>query len=314
MQRCGVLFISGGLFLALGAAAFHAAAKWSSSASGIALLWNALAYLILAALGLAGLRWVQQKWGTRGFLLTVLGGSMLIQLGVLLSIDSQWKWTGDSHIFEHYLTQLSDNGYAQKTLEELSQNYDYRVWTRRAQPFYYLLRVGAGTHFVLAVQLFQALLLTLSLLLTHRLAHLLFGQRVAFWAVSLQFLMPFRWLTCIDLNHHILGGFYFLAGLWILAEWTQRKRSPFAFWGLFFCAGLLLPLMRLEGGIDTVYIGALTLALLLYWMTRSQPTRQTAISAAVLLIWPILVSTLLVSPFLQRIDQADLVFLYSRAD
>jgi hypothetical protein len=240
------------------------------------------------------------------FLLAALGISLLIQIGAILAADPQWEWTGDAHIFRNYLTTLADEGYAPETLESLSQNYDYRVWTRRAQPFYFALQVWAGPHAVRAIQFFQAILITLSLALTWRLAQLLFGQRIAFWATSLQLLMPFRWFICLDLNHHILGGFYFLAGLWLLAEWLRPDRRPLQTGILLLCAGALLPLMRLEGGIDVVYIGAVLFVLVGAWVAGRQTARQSLVSVAAQLAWPLLASTLLVSPFVQRIDQADL--------
>jgi len=305
LQCCGVLFIGTALALAFGAATAKMASTWFFSFEAVRLGYAAV-YLCLAGLGLAGLRWVHQRWNTRRFLLTVLGASFLIQFGVICAADRGWEWTGDSQIFQQYLTRLSDQGYTKHTLEELSQNYDYRVWTRRAQPFYFLIYKSTGAHAVRGIQIFQALLLTLSLFLTYRLAWLYFGRGTAFWAVALQFIMPFRWFACLDLNHHILGGVYFLLGLWLLAEWLRPGRRLWQTAGLTLCAGLLFPLMQLEGGIDLVYWGATALVLALYGLTGRQSLRQTLGSATALLILPLIISSILLSPLFDRIEEADL--------
>ena len=304
-QACGLAFIIGGLVLAEGAAAWNFAAKLIAGPSAGILLAAGLVYLLAAGAGLAGLHGLWKRCGHGPFLWTALGVSLLIQWGAILAADSKWEWTGDSRIFQSYLTALSETGYAQATLEQLSPNYDYRVWTKRALPFYYALRVASGDRFVLAAQVFQALLIALSLALADRIARRLFNRRVAFWAVSLQLLMPFRWFICLDLNHHVLGGFYFLAGLWILVEWLRPDRRPLRAWSLAIGAAVLLPLMRLEGGIDTVFAGATLLVLLLAWAAGRLDAPQTLRSAAALLALPMLAAALLVTPLAHRIDRAD---------
>lgn len=305
-QACGLTFILGGMVLAEGAAAWNFAAKLIAGPSAGILLATGFVYLLLAGAGLAGLRWFWKRFGHGPFLWAAMGVSLLIQWGAILAADPKWEWTGDSRIFQSYLSALSETGYTQATLERLSPNYDYRVWTKRALPFYYALRVASGDRFVPAAQGFQALLIALSLGLAGRIARRLFGRRVAFWTVSLQLFMPFRWFICLDLNHHVLGGFYFLAGLWILVEWLRADRRPLHSRGLAVGAAALLPLMRLEGGIDTVFAGATLLVLLLAWAAGRQDARQTLRSAGALLALPMLASALLAAPLVHRLDRADL--------
>ena len=305
-QTCGVVFMGAGMVLAEGAAAWNFAAKLATGPSAGTLLAGGFAYLLAAGAGLAGLRVLRNRFGHGPFLWAAMGVSLLIQLGVLCAANPKWEWTGDSRIFQGYLSALSETGYTQATLEQLSSNYDYRVWTKRALPFYYALRAGCGTRFVLAAQAFQALLIALALALTSRIARRLFNRRVAFWAVSLQLLMPFRWFICLDLNHHVLGGFYFLAGLWILVEWLRADRRPLSSLGLAVCAAVLMPLMRLEGGIDVVFAGSTLLVLLATWAAGRQKAPQAISSAAALLALPLLAAALLVAPLARRIDQADL--------
>lgn len=306
VQICGLLFIMAGMLLAEGAAILNFAGKLALSATAGPILRGGAIYLVLAGTGLLGLRWIYRRRGPGAFLLTVLLGSLAIQCAAIALADQRWTWTGDAQIFRQYLSRLSATGYSPETLGALSDNYDYRVWTRRAQPFYYLLARGTGAHFVLAVQLFQALLIAGSLALLWRIARLAFGRKAAFWATSLQFLMPFRGFICLDLNHHVLGGFYYLTGLWLLAEWMRPNRPRRHAALLLICAGALLPLMKLEGGIDTVYLASTLLVLLLAWAAGRQNAGAFVRGVGALLAWPLLVSALLVSPLIHRIDQADL--------
>lgn len=305
LQACGMLFLALGLLLAWGAAAVNFAGKIrTGEANGM--VWLGFAgYGLLAIAIVAGLAWLRRHRGDRVFLGTALALALLVQLGAIWAADARWAWTGDAYIFRHYLDALSANGYAPETLGDLSQHYDYRVWTLRALPFYYAIRVAAGAHFVPAAQGFQALLIALSLVLAWRIARLVFGRRVAFWTVAFQLLMPFRAFICLELNHHVLGGFYFLVGLWILTEWLRPGRRPLHAAGLVAAAAGLLPLMRLEGGIDAVFAGATGAVLLLAGLAGRQTAGQTLRSAVGLLALPLLASALIVGPVLHRIDRAD---------
>ncbi len=305
IQSCGLAFLGIGMALAFGAAA----AKFlgdSLSGRTTGFIWlGGIAYLACAAAGWAGLRHVRRSSGNRAFLWTAATASLLIQLAAIFASDRRWEWTADARIFRQYLDRLGETGYTPETLAELSRNYDYPIWTRRALPFYFLLRQWTDAHFVRAVQFFQAALISVSLLFTWRIARLLFGERVAFGATTLQLLMPFRWAGCLVLNHYLPGGFYFAAALWVLAEWSQPKRRVPA-WLLALAAALLLPLMRLEGGIDQIYVLAAAGVLLLRWADGSQTARQTARAALGWLAFPVLVSSLVLPPLSARIDRANL--------
>lgn len=305
LQACGLAFILLGMVLAWSAATLHFVSTWHSEPAIGTILAGALLYGLLAGAGLVAAKWIFRRFGPRRFLWAILTLSLLLQLGIILAADSQWQWTGDASIFQHYLTTLSQQGYTTDTLGELSRHYDYRVWPRRAQPFHFALAAWTGTHFVTAVQVFQALLLTLSLALTWRIARLLFGSQAAFWAVVLCVLMPFRWFICLDLNHHILGGFYFLSGVWLLAEWFRPRRPTGTRWACALGMTLLLPLMRLEGGIDLVFFGAMLLTLLLTLWTGRQTLRESALALGALLLLPLLVTSWTVAPLTDRIDAAD---------
>lgn len=305
LQACGLLLALGGMALAEGAAAWNLAFQTLGKAGGGFVGLGLAAYLAAAGIGLAGLRWIQRRIGPRGFLWSALGLAMLIQLAAIAATDPQWEWTGDSRIFQQYLDRLAGGGYSAETLGELSRHYDYPIWTRRALPFYYGLRLAAGAHFVRTVQVFQALLVVLALALTARIARRLFGRKVAFWAVVLQVLMPYRWFICLDLNHYLAGGLYFTAALWALVEWDHRPRGGGRKWRLALLLALLLPLMRLEGGLDRLYLVGALLVLLFQRAAGRRDARQTLVAAAAWLAGPWLAGQLLLAPVTARIDQAD---------
>ena len=313
LQACGLLFALGGMALAEGAAAWNLAAQTLDKAGSGLVGLGLAAYWAAAGTGLASLRWIQRRAGPRGFLWSALGLAMLIQLAAIAAADPQWEWTGDSRIFQQYLDRLAEGGYSAETLGDLSRHYDYPIWTRRALPFYYGLRLLSGAHFVRTVQVFQALLVVLSLALTARIARRLFGRKVAFWAVALQLLMPFRWFICLDLNHYLAGGLYFTATLWALVEWDHQPRGGGRKWSLALLLALLLPLMRLEGGLDRLYLVGALLVLLFQRAAGRRDARQTLVAAAAWLAGPWLAGQLLLAPVSARIDQADAQRLSSGA-
>ena len=303
LQTCAVMFMALGLLLAWGAALTNSIGK--AAERGLLTGLGFVGYVVLAGLLAWTLRRVQTRWGTARFLALVCLVSLAIQCCFIWLVNGSWAWVQDAGIFKYYLDALAANGYTQQTLTALSPHYDYNVWTYRALPFYYGIRLVSGASFVLNVQLFQALIITLSLLLTWRIARLCFGQRVAVWTVLFQLLMPFRLLACLDLNHHIMGGFYFVAGLWILVEWQPPGRRFTTRFGLAVAAFVLLPLMRLEGGIDLVWLASATLVFFFLWLARCLPLATMLRTLLVLVVIPLLGAQLLIAPWKEKINTAN---------
>lgn len=304
LQICGVFFIASGLMLAWGAAGTVFLRGWHRFSPWVFL--GFLAYAILAGAAIFVFRRLYRKGGPRLFLPVLLGASLAIQIGIISSTNPDWTGSIDAGLFRHFLDRLAEKGYAPDTLEKLSRFYDYPLWTRRAAPLHLALRIWSGPHFVRVMQLTQALLLTLSLALTWRLALLLFGRRVAFWASTFQFVMPYQWMACLDMNHHVTGVFYFLCALWILAEWF-RPRPPAGWcrWGLAFGAGLLLPLMGLGGYMDKIYAVSVFLTLAFLRIGGKLGNGQTIRAAIGLLVWPVLAGAILLAPLAHRIDRSN---------
>lgn len=307
LLACGLGFVVLGVSLAFFAAVWRFFSHTLALPAASTVLRGFFAYLAAAVPAAALALAVFRRRGRRLFLLAVVGSSVVGQMAIVSLSDPRWSWTNDSNIFRAYVERLSDKGYSDAVLGQLSQNYDYRVWTRRAFPIYLAIHKAFPSSFLRGVQYFQILLSALSLLVTWRIARLWFGPRVAAWATCIHWLMPFRWHSCLDLNHHLLGGLYFAAGLWFLAEWFRGSppstaRKTLAALG----SALLFPLMRLEGGIDLVFGGGVLLVCLVHLALRARTLRQVAADLAFLWALPLALALFVLAPLANRIDRADL--------
>ena len=305
LQSCAVLAIAAGMLLAFGGAAARLALRLlrEPQAGGVAA--GIGVYLLLAAAAAAALRRAYRRLSLRGYVAAVVAAYFLAQLALIAAGGARLRWTGDAGLLHQYVQTLATHGYGPETLAPLSEAYDYQVWSRRALPFYVLLHRLAGPAFPAAVQTFNAGLMALAALLTWRLGRLLFGPRAAAAALAFHVLLPWRLFTHLDLSHHVLGGFYYGLGVWLLVEWHQPRRGGWARAGLALAALLLLPLMRLEGGIDFVFAAAVAGTLALAWIMRRSSFAQTLAAAGALLVLPLLAARLLVGPLDARLDAAD---------
>ena len=284
---------------------------WGTEACRV---WGwALLYAVLATALAWLLRMLSRHMRPACFLLACMGISLAGQAVLIGLSGSGWRPTNDAAIFTRYLDHLAANGSGPEALGALSDQYDYRVWTRRAHPFYLPLRKAAGADFGRAVQMVQAVLSVLPMLFVWRMLAVLFGRKTAVWATVFQTVFPFRWIACLELNHHLPGGLLFSAALWVLVEFFRVGHGRTGRLALFAAACLLLPLMELEGGIDWVY-GVSVLAVCMGLAVAGRlKIRDAAVALAGLWLVPLLVARMAVGPLLARIDAADLHHLESGA-
>lgn len=273
--------------------------------AGLVLLGMAL-YGLLAGIGAGAIRFAYRRLKPAGFASAVVGAYFLVQLALVFAGGYRLQWTGDASLLHQHVQTLAKQGYSVETLSPISGSYDYQVWARRAVPFYILIQRLSGDAFPMAIQCFNALIMALAALLTWRLAALLLGPRAAACALALHVLMPWRIFTHLDLSHHILGGFYYTLGVWVLVEWHWPNRSRLQLAGLTLVSFVLMPLMRLEGGIDFVFVAAVAGVILLAWLMGKISFRKTAASFAALLIVPLSSAALFVGPLDELLDKADL--------
>ena len=300
-----VVFVALGLLFAEGAAVWHLFSGGGLPADPRAAWSGSVLYLVAAGSALVCFRWLFQHRGARSFLGCAVVSSLLVQLIAIALAGRQWNWTGDAALFSHTLDRLAAAGYSADALRDLSRYYDYPIWPKRALPFYYAIRIAAGNRFMVAIQSFQALAVSLSLVFTWRMVRLSFGRRTAFWATGLQALMPFRWFICLDLNHYVLGGLYWLAASWMLVEWGHGPPHARRKWGLAAGLAFLFLLMKLEGGLDSLYLAFAFLALLLQW-AGGRFNAQTALRAgAAWIVVPWLFAGCLLWPLHSRLDAAN---------
>ncbi|NCD23573.1 MAG: hypothetical protein EOL90_11640 [Spartobacteria bacterium] len=305
VQSCAVLAIALGMLLAFGGAAIRLSLRLGGEPHTGGVAAGIGAYLLLAGAGAALLRRAYRRLSPRGYVAAVVASYFLAQLVLIGAGGARLRWHGDAALLHQYVQTLATHGYVPETLAPLSEAYDYQVWSRRALPFYILLHRLAGPAFPAAVQIFNAGIMALSALLTWRLGTLLFGRRTAAVALAFHLLLPWRLFTHLDLSHHVLGGFYYVLGVWILVEWHQPRRGVLPRAGLALAALLLLPLMRLEGGIDYVFAAAVAGTLALAWLMGRSSFGKTLEAFGALLVLPLLAAQLLVGPLDTRLDAAD---------
>lgn len=306
LQACAIMAIALAMCLSFSAAAARLGLRLlGEDQAGLVVLGMAL-YALLAAVGAWAIRFAYLRLSPSKFAAAVVGTYFLVLLALIFAGGSRLQWTGDASLLHRHVQILAANGYSIETLSPISDSYDYQVWARRAVPFYVLIQRIAGESFPKAIQAFNALVMALAALLTWRLAAVLLGPRAAACALALHVLMPWRIFTHLDLSHHILGGFYYTLGVWILVEWHRPHRSPLQLAGLTLASIALMPLMRLEGGIDFVFIAAVAGVILLAWLMGKIPLRRTAASFSALLVLPLLSAALFVGPLDKLLDDADL--------
>lgn len=291
--------------LSWGAAAIRLGMRMVLEDHARQVLWGMAGYAAYAGIVLWLARKAYRNLTPGRFALTLIGGYALLQLALALSLGTGLPWQGDASLLHHYVESLAQNGYSHDNLASLSNAYDYQVWSKRALPFYHGIHLISGSLFPLLIRSFNAAAMVLSAFLTWRIALVLLGPGTAAAALTLNILMPWRTFTHLDLSHHILGALYFMAGVWVLVEWFQPRRPLFARIGLGLAALALMPLMRLEGGIDVVFAAGVLAVLILTAFARTMPARSVAQGFLALLVIPLLGTRFLVGPLETAIDAAD---------
>lgn len=303
----GILLLGMGLgtLMAIGAAFIRLVTRFAGGegwvAAGIAI------YLAGAGAAVAGMRLLARHFSGWRYAVVVVGIYAAVLSSLVFGIGGRMEWQGDSQLLWRHVETLATEGYTPETLSGMSDSYDYQVWARRAAPWYNLIvRAFGAPRAHRGVQLFHTLVMTLAACLTWRLGRVLFGERVAAVALAFHVLMPWRLFTHLDLAHHIVGSFYYTLGVWILVEWNRPGRGRAMAVLLGVSAAFLLPLMRLEGGIDYVFLGAVAATLAVMLLAGRLRGGEAALEAVVLLGVPVLASAVLAGPLSKRIDDADM--------
>lgn len=294
-----------GAVMATGAAGIRLATRLAAGEGWVAI--GIALYLAGAGIAVAGMRVLAKRLSGWYYPAAVVSVYAAVLLGLVFGIGERMEWRGDSRLLLRHVETLATEGYTQETLSRMSDSYDYQIWARRAAPWYNLVfRMCGAAGAKRGVQFFHTIVMVLAACLTWRLGRVLFGWRVAAVALAFHVLMPWRLFTHLDLAHHIVGSFYYTLGVWIVVEWLRPGRGRAIAVLLGVLAALLLPLMRLEGGIDFVFLGGVAATLAVLVMAGRLRTCVAMWNAVVLLGIPILASTVLAGPLSKRIDAADL--------
>ena len=300
-----LVFVWSGLALAWGAAVV----QWGRTAGTTWTGWDVtgVAIALAWAVGCATvLGYVGRRWSDRVFIGVASGVALAVGLGWAWATRWMENWPMDSGLYRWFLERLAEGGVSVENLRTLVDVYDYPVWTRRAMPFCLPLRLLAGPkHFVLAIQLAQAGIGSVGVVLAWRVAKLLFGGRAARWTATMLVAMPGYALQVVGLNHQVWGTFCFLAGWWLLSEWTYGEGGVKSKTALALAACVLVPVVRLAGFVGTMYL-LCAACVLLFGLVQGSIPKQKSFGAIVWLVAvPLAVSWVALLPLSKRMDEAN---------
>lgn len=248
----GVALAWGGAWMRV-AKTVSAWTAWEWGGFGIALAWGGIC--------VAGLDWVARHWGDWTFALAAVGVSLATGLGWAWATRGMERWPMDSGLFRWFVERLTEGGFAMENLRTLAGKTDYVLWIERALPLY-PLRVWTGSvRFGLAVQVAQAVAGALGALAAWRATHVLVGARVARWTLTAMVSMPATALQVVGLNHQVWGSFYFVTGIWLLAEWMFGGGGRKVRFVLVLLSLVIVPALCLEGYAGKMFLIVATILL-----------------------------------------------------
>ena len=293
-----------GLALAYGAAGvqwgrsvenWHA---WEAIGTGVALLWSGLMVLVLHG--------IERRWGERVFIATAICLSLVLGASWGWVTRNMTIWPMDAGMFRWFLDRVAVGGYSDENLKQVTWMYDYALWTHRALPLLHPLRVWCGPdRFVWVVQIVQAVLGSVTLVVAWRIARLLAGSKAGKWTVLGILSMPGFGMQAVGLNHQVWGMCWFVSGMWLWTEWfhgrmTGWKRS-------IVCGSLAIvlgPLLKWEGFLWPAYLVCGLLVAMGETMWRRN-LRNAVTSVVVMIVIPTIVVLATTSSMEHRIKSVN---------
>lgn len=225
----------------------------------------AIAYVAVAA-GLLVWSWrAQGRHATRTWLFFVLAVSALVRLALVLLYRDLPQTADRLFILEFVDRWVRDGDTALRQMSH--EYYDYPLWTGRAWPVLYPLRVLFPGSFVLATQLANVVLSTALIAAVFAVVRSACGPRMARLAAAFTALSPAFAFSVLDYGYQFQGALLVLATLACMAAAIRRtgqgRRAMLP-------AGLLVPLLfllHLQQGLDLLLLavaaGAVALSILL---------------------------------------------------
>ena len=271
---------------------------WDATGVVLALVWSAVVAFALD--------WVDRRWGNRMFVAvaTILG--LLVGTGWVLATKAMLVWPMDGGMFRWFLDRLANGGYSEENLRQMTWMYDYALWTHRALPLLYPLRIWCGPEcFRWVVQLLQGVLGSVTLAAIWRMVAMLWGSKAAKWAVVAILSMPAFGMQSVGLNHQVWGMCWFVLGVWLWVEWFHDETDGWKRWVKY--GGLAIPLGVLLKWEGFVWPGYLACGLLIatgeaIWMENA---RKSLTGIFVLLVIPLAVVAVLSASIEQKIESAN---------
>lgn len=297
----GVYVVFFGMVLAWGSALVHWVGtvgtwtgwEWAGVAAGLS--W---AGVCVWELGVCG-----RRWGDRTFVVVASGVALLAGLSWAWTTRGMGRWPMDSGLYRWFLERLAEGGYAVENLRRLTWVYDYTIWTKRALPFLYPLRLWAGSEgFGFAVQIFQAVLGAAGVALAWWVTKLCAGGKAARWCAIGLVSMPDWALRAVGLNHQVLGSCAFLAAWALLAEWLGGGGERAKKIWLAVASCVVVPVLRLAGFAGTMYLFCAGALLGVEIVCRGEERRCAGWALLWLVAIPWVVALLVTHPVDCRVD------------
>ncbi|OGV42664.1 MAG: hypothetical protein A2X46_05195 [Lentisphaerae bacterium GWF2_57_35] len=245
-------------------------------------------------------RW--RSGSERSFIVVMVVGSLAVKIILIFSFP-HYQQLADRASF-HAMTQaLVQDGLNGTTLGELSRAYDYGAWVSRAFPVHYVMGVVFGSSDIRNVQILNALISSLSLLVFYSILRHVAGPIARRLALVLFMSIPIQWWMVLDYTHHLYGMLYFMSGVALVFSILHRP-LPLA-WLLLrgACLGLILALMFLQRGIDSLFI--LSLFFVLGTTLLSSRRRFLLKYIVGLIVIPMLIYTPAKSMFSEWLERHD---------
>lgn len=302
-QGCGLFFLLLGTGFALSAAIIQVFTNQPTDAVTTLVLGKAV-YPACALALIFVCTSFRRNFGDFKAVCLFLGILSTVQICMISTLPSPLNFGGDARHFAYFLNHLAHHGFTLETLTPLTGFYDYTVWMRRALPFYYGLRLLSSEQSWVLIQIFQAFVLNCSLFLTWKIACRLCNRKVAWWAFVIHGIMPYQWTAYLDLNHHIVGAFYFWCALFLLIRWATAVNTTgwMACYAVF--VGCLAILMRFEGSILQVFVFSSLLIVSIQFLQRRFSLRKSLIGLLLFVLLPYLSAQWVITPYNRYIQQA----------
>lgn len=197
-------------------------------------------------------------------------GVFLIRL-VWIGLHTAYPQLADQEIFLRFVRLLRESQFSAESLVALSASYDYYIWVSRGFPFPHLLAWWFPHHDVLALQIANAIFLSLTLWLLDQVAEPMMPPAARRLALLLFASIPLQFWQLLEFGHHLFSTLLLLLCIHVARRIAEGASAAGMLFGALLLGGLQF-LLALQVGVDQ-----LGMAFILFTMLAFTPWRQPLI-------------------------------------